>query len=387
MAAVTPSSFLLDHIDDASANLILQLQLDDLKDLKLKRSGKQREDSQNDGEVAAELLEENIDNLLTFLGDRRMTRSIAQAVQADGVILARTALEEEVSHEDHALAQRLNGSTVNWEANVRSESIDDAVLSKLAGLYVSEELGQKLATGDLQLDEEEADEHPETSAWAASRQNAHKPNAVNHHCEACQEQKKYFDVVAAPCGHEYCRDCLRDLFSASFTDESLFPPRCCRQSISLKTVSIFLTSRLKEEYERKKIEFSTPNRTYCSRPLCSSFIPAENINDEIASCPSCAARTCAICKAESHAGQDCPNDTALLETLNLAQENGWQRCYSCRRLVELDIGCNHMTFVSYHPLLKLLLTLEGALVVRNFATYVENGGRPAHAHSGTKIAS
>ncbi|PVH71728.1 hypothetical protein DL98DRAFT_387736, partial [Cadophora sp. DSE1049] len=31
------------------------------------------------------------------------------------------------------------------------------------------------------------------------------------------------------------------------------------------------------------------------------------------------------------------------QVLQAADENGWQRCYSCRRLVELDIGCNHIT--------------------------------------------
>ncbi|CAK96785.1 uncharacterized protein An08g11650, partial [Aspergillus niger] len=30
-----------------------------------------------------------------------------------------------------------------------------------------------------------------------------------------------------------------------------------------------------------------------------------------------------------------------------AQENGWQRCFSCWRMVELDHGCNHMTFDAF----------------------------------------
>ena len=145
-------------------------------------------------------------------------------------------------------------------------------------------------------------------------------------------------MIAGPCQHEYCRDCIRDLFSASLTDESLFPPRCCRQNIPLKAVSIFLTKEIKKEFEKKKVEFGTPNRTYCSRPTCSTFIKAENIVDEIAFCPDCTRQTCSVCKSEAHEGEDCPNDTALQQTLDLANESGWQRCYSCRRMVELDIG-------------------------------------------------
>ena len=82
--------------------------------------------------------------------------------------------------------------------------------------------------------------------------------------------------------------------------------------------------------------------------LCSAFIRVENIENERATCPVCAEVTCTMCKAEAHTG-DCPADTALQLVLDTANENGWQRCYGCRRLVELDIGCNHITYVSLIP--------------------------------------
>jgi hypothetical protein len=50
-----------------------------------------------------------------------------------------------------------------------------------------------------------------------------------------------------------------------------------------------------------------------------------------------------VCKA-NHTG-DCPEDVGLQQVLDAAQEYGWQRCYNCRRVVELDIGCNHITSV------------------------------------------
>ncbi|OAP62769.1 hypothetical protein AYL99_01996 [Fonsecaea erecta] len=291
MATIAQSPFLFDDLDDDSADLILQLQLHDLEEFKQSRAGKQREGSGSDAEIAAGLLEESLGDLRTFLADRRMTKSIARAVQADGTILTQNALAEEAALEDHALAHRLNGTNIDSEVKIPSKSIDDTTLSKLAGLYVSEALGQTLANCHIGPDlVQGADEEPETSTRAAMRRDTRDGN-LNRHCEACREPKKYFDVVAAPCNHEYCRDCLRDLFDASLTDESLFPPRCCRQSIPLDAVSIFLTSELKREFQQKEVEFSTPNRTYCSRTECSLFISAENIVDEIANCPSCAART------------------------------------------------------------------------------------------------
>lgn len=353
MTAIAQSPFLFDNVDDASADVILQLQLDDLEEFKA-RTGKHRDGGEIDVEVAAGLLQEDLDHLRTLLADRRMTRSIARAVCADGAILAQTVLEEDMAHGDRTLAHQLNGdTTIDSEANHHPEPVGGEVLSKLAGLYVSEELGQELAASYISPRDEGmgTEGGPETSTRAAARKDTNDGN-LDHRCEACHEPKKYFDVVAASCQHEYCRECLRDLFSASFTDESLFPPRCCGQSIPLTAVSIFLTSEQRQQFQQKTIEFGTPNRTYCSRPQCSSFIPAENVSGEIANCPRCAAQTCVMCKSESHEGQDCPRDTALQATMDLAQENGWQRCYSCRRLVELDIGCNHITFVSRLSILQ-----------------------------------
>jgi hypothetical protein len=129
------------------------------------------------------------------------------------------------------------------------------------------------------------------------------------------------------------------------TDDSLFPPKCCRQPITAGAMRIHLTGDLVRQYEAKKVEYETPDRTYCSNAFCSAFIRAENIADEKATCPVCAEDTCTMCKAEAHTG-DCPADTALQLVLDTANENGWQRCYGCRRLVELDIGCNHITYVS-----------------------------------------
>ena len=109
-----------------------------------------------------------------------MTRRIARAVQADGVILGRTALEEGAALEDHALAHRLNGNNIDSEVHLHPQAIDDATLSKLASLYISKELGRKLATDYDQLDlEEGAEEEPEISTWAAFREDTHDDN-LNH---------------------------------------------------------------------------------------------------------------------------------------------------------------------------------------------------------------
>ena len=137
----------------------------------------------------------------------------------------------------------------------------------------------------------------------------------------------------------------------------------------------------------KKVEFDTPNRTYCSNPLCSAFKRPESIINEQDTCPGCNTITCTLCKATAHEGAF-PIDTALHQLLHTANENSWQRCYSCRRLVELDVGCNHITFVSsLYPLnSQMLLSYLVATVECNSATSVHNAGRHVLVHNGTKSA-
>jgi hypothetical protein len=123
--------------------------------------------------------------------------------------------------------------------------------------------------------------------------------------QLAREHVRFFDTARVPCDHEYCRDCLRDLFQASMTDDSLFPPRCCRQLITASGVRIFLTTDLIKQYEQKKVELETPDRTYCSNPLCSAFIHPKDITNEQASCPDCGAIACTLCKASSHGRLPC----------------------------------------------------------------------------------
>jgi hypothetical protein len=96
------------------------------------------------------------------------------------------------------------------------------------------------------------------------------------------------------------------------------------------------------EFLAKKVELETPNRTYCHQPICSKFIPRQFIDGEKATCIQCGKTTCVVCKGASHEG-DCPHDPALKEVMRVAADNEWQQYPSCRRLIELDFGCYHMS--------------------------------------------
>lgn len=148
--------------------------------------------------------------------------------------------------------------------------------------------------------------------------------------------------VHAPCGHFYDVGCLTELFRSATVDESLFPPRCCQQPFVFDTIRPFLNVRLALEFQTKSREFSTPNRVYCHRPTCSAFLGAVTPEPTALRCSKCYTRTCGTCKEQAHAPLPC--DTALDQPiLALAEQEGWKRCPGCHHLVELAVGCFHMT--------------------------------------------
>lgn len=161
-------------------------------------------------------------------------------------------------------------------------------------------------------------------------------------CVACTDNANPNDIVRAPCGHNYCRDCLQNLFSSSMKDETLYPPRCCKRPIPLGDARKVLPKDLASEFVNRKDEMETRDRTYCYDPRCSTFIRPYTINGTLARCSRCRQTTCTDCKNQWHFG-DCPRDEAVEELLATATENHWRQCPECKRVVELVYGCNHIT--------------------------------------------
>lgn len=150
-------------------------------------------------------------------------------------------------------------------------------------------------------------------------------------------------VVTAPCGHPYDVQCLVDLVKAATVDETLFPPACCQQPFDFNEIWGYLDGRLRKQVERKIVEFGTKNRVYCREPTCSTFIGAATPSPTHMLCTTCWAYTCGHCKGPSHDRSLQCMSTEDEDVIALAEESGWKRCPSCGQLVELLMGCNHMT--------------------------------------------
>ncbi|KAI0156592.1 hypothetical protein GGR57DRAFT_463908 [Xylariaceae sp. FL1272] len=178
----------------------------------------------------------------------------------------------------------------------------------------------------------------ESSAWAASRP---QPE-TRRSCTSCMDDKPANELVKAQCEHEYCHDCIRRLFESAIADETLFPARCCSKEIPPDNLQPVLGADRLQEYKDKKIEYETVNRTYCHRPDCAVFIPLGYIEDDRALCPKCHVETCVHCKKQAHPG-NCPEDHELQRVVHMGEDNGWKHCSKCKSLIELTMGCYHIT--------------------------------------------
>ena len=171
-------------------------------------------------------------------------------------------------------------------------------------------------------------------------------NTLSRLCVTCHDYFPVQILMIAPCGDNYCGACTHELFDASMKDESLFPPRCCGRELVLDSAKALFphqfTADFLEHFQVKSIEFNTTDRTYCHGASCSQFITPDHIRGDIATCGNCQLETCTFCKGRSHEG-DCPEDPAFASLMTVARIEGYQRCYQCRRLVELVLGCNHIT--------------------------------------------
>ena len=92
----------------------------------------------------------------------------------------------------------------------------------------------------------------------------------------------------------------------------------------------------------KAVEFGSLIRTYCYDTGCGDFITPQDINGDKATCARCTKITCTICKSAAHE-DDCPDDPALVSLMEAATAAGYQQCRQCKRMIELFMGCNHIT--------------------------------------------
>lgn len=150
---------------------------------------------------------------------------------------------------------------------------------------------------------------------------------------------------------------------------------------------------------------ATPGFRWCLGPGCDSGQIHDTDNGSIMTCAGCKFKQCTTCERELHEGESCEQYTARMAAqgaLNRASEETIAQitkdCPNCKRKIEKNGGCDHMTCKSHRRSLRYTqLTPQGRKCRFQFcwlcgASYVDidREGNTAHAkdckyHSGNLI--
>ncbi|KAF2787237.1 hypothetical protein K505DRAFT_258151 [Melanomma pulvis-pyrius CBS 109.77] len=315
----------------------LMLQLEELGLFSQTRKGKHAIDRPPDHEVAFANFQAELQGYKTTLNDHKLAQSIGAAVHSDGVLISDLTDQEVKSCADRRMALEMSNNDPEIETPPRSTHVDiqddmETISRSIAAASV------------IEFSDDETEAGP-SMTYTERQAETMRKLSMEFQCCACTDRYSRAFMITATCSHRYCLDCIKDLFMRSTKDEGLYPPKCCRQHISVATVSKHMDPDQLAAFELATVEYATRNRTYCNNYACSMFIVPGNIEPgtERATCSKCGTHTCATCKNGYHYNTDCPDDPSLLQTRELARGMGWQTCYACDRVVQLRSGCNHMT--------------------------------------------
>jgi len=340
-------------MDLATAGLVQEMLLQDIAEIEARRKYNEVEGQQADNVVSFDLLKAELQRVGTTISDRRLAESVALAVSQDQAIISRMQREEAIATRDHQLARKLGNLPEtrpdrNRVQQIRVENLSEN-FAKLnvshQDVYFFDEVNDSsTASGSGSRSTSASASGSGSSLLSKGKEVATVETVSKKFCVICDEEHHLYDILQAPCDHYYCRFCFHDLVDASTRDESLYPPRCCQQVIPLSLADGFLEKDLLVLFQRKGVEYTTLDRTYCINVACGEFIPLECIRLGVATCPSCQQKTCSMCKNMPHIDSECPEDADEQSVDALAKAEKWARCPSCKRRIELDIGCNHMTY-------------------------------------------
>ncbi len=159
------------------------------------------------------------------------------------------------------------------------------------------------------------------------------------------------------CGHRCCVECI-NAWVRFVTNNGQFPLTCpvqdCAQVIKPKDLENVISDvDLFGRFCARFFEYEHASKgMYCPNKQCSAFIfQLPSRLHHAAECSKCKRSVCLKCRVPWHVGYTCTQYQALprqerlpedLQLLDLAKNNKWKRCPSCRFVVERRMGCYHM---------------------------------------------
>ncbi|BDA49808.1 probable E3 ubiquitin-protein ligase ARI7 [Coccomyxa sp. Obi] len=178
-------------------------------------------------------------------------------------------------------------------------------------------------------------------------------------CQICFEEFDLKNMRAARCKHYFCKPCWRGYISTAISSgPSVLSLRCplpdCTAAVPQSVVKEVVSEADAKRYDTYAMRsFVEDNRqlTWCPAPGCEHAVEsrAEVGTDPMDIVCKCGATFCFQCKEEAHRPVDCDTVGKWILKNSAESENlNWilahtKQCPKCRRPIEKNQGCMHMT--------------------------------------------
>ncbi|KAJ5423062.1 hypothetical protein N7445_011170 [Penicillium cf. griseofulvum] len=321
---------------DQNKRMILQLLSGDLDDLENRQKGKQAAGKGTDLELAIACLREDIRTTQISIDDEILAISTSTAIATDQKILASFQHEERLANQDHQIALALRNGT-----STSNDILNSSLVNEITLLDDDDYDAVSIVMGDL-MSRMALSDNASNNGEGSSRIPSSRTNSIMRECASCFSKVDTI-MYKGPCNHEFCRACTRQMFLGAIKDEELYPPRCCGNVVQPGIALRVLNYEELKDFSERALEWTAKDRLYCAEPTCSKFIPPFAIQHDHGTCPECRQQTHVLCRSLAHPRVDCPLDEPLHSVLEMADAENWKRCFNCQTMVELHIGCNHMT--------------------------------------------
>ncbi|KAL7618110.1 hypothetical protein Lser_V15G02659 [Lactuca serriola] len=187
--------------------------------------------------------------------------------------------------------------------------------------------------------------------------NINPPKAGELPCGICFESYTLDSVSTAACGHPFCNTCWAAYISTSINDgPGCLTLRCpipsCGAAVGVDMVNMLTSDEDKKKYRRYLLRsYIEDNRKtkWCPAPGCDCAIEFDLGSGSYDVTCYCSYSFCWNCTEEAHRPVDCETvskwimkNSAESENMNWILANS-KPCPKCKRPIEKNQGCMHMT--------------------------------------------
>lgn len=231
------------------------------------------------------------------------------------------------------------------EENKNEEQRDQLIANLLEMGYESDDFAEFINTDNL------PDVNTIVDMIVRRRENEVHFASGSVSCMICQSNLNQVNSVSVPeCMDTFCKNCLLEYIKIRIEESQVLSMPCpnheCRAEISEALIKGLVSPVLLEKYLtfRNNEELSKdPFLRWCPKPDCKGYDIGSLKKNQL-TCNTCGFNFCYYCGEAWHPKQKC-KATVDKDMDKWAKNHGLKYCPNCRRKVEKNLGCDHMTCV------------------------------------------